>query len=39
VPPAEGLPPLDSLRGPDVALDDLASLPATLAMLEDVGLR
>ena len=39
VPPAEGLPPLDSLRGPDVALDDLAGLPATLAMLEDVGLR
>ncbi len=38
VPPAAGLPPLDSLRGPDVALADLAGLPATLAMLEDVGL-
>lgn len=32
------LPPLDSLRGPDVALADLAGLPATLAMLGDVGL-
>ena len=38
VPPAAGLPPLDSLRGPDVAMADLADLPATLAMLEDVGL-
>ena len=38
VPPAAGLPPLDSLRGPDVAIADLAGLPATLAMLEDVGL-
>ncbi len=38
VPPAAGLPPLDSLRGPDVAMADLAGLPATLAMLEDVGL-
>lgn len=38
IPAAEGLPPLDSLRGPDVALADLDSLPATLAMLEDVGL-
>ncbi len=38
VPAAEGLPPLDSLRGPDVALADLDSLPTTLAMLEDVGL-
>ncbi len=35
---AEGLPALNSLRGPDVALADLDSLPATLAMLEDVGL-
>ena len=35
---AEGLPPLDSLRGPDVALAELADLPGTLAMLEDVGL-
>ncbi len=32
------LPPLDSLRGPDVALADLAGLPATLTMLGDVGL-
>lgn len=39
VPPAAGLPPLDSLRGPRIALDDLAGLPATLAMLEDVGLQ
>jgi iron(III) transport system substrate-binding protein len=38
VPAAEGLPPLNSLRGPDVTLADLDSLPATLAMLEDVGL-
>lgn len=38
VPVADGLPPLNSLRGPDVALTDLDSLPATLAMLEDVGL-
>ena len=34
----EGLPPLDSLRGPDVPLAELADLPGTLAMLEDVGL-
>ena len=39
VPPAAGLPPLDSLRGPRIALDELAGLPATLAMLEDVGLQ
>jgi len=39
VPAAPGLPPLDSLRGPDVALADLAALPETLAMLEDVGLQ
>lgn len=38
VPVADGLPPLTSLRGPDVPLADLDSLPATLAMLEDVGL-
>lgn len=38
IPAAQGLPPLDSLRGPDAALADLDSLPATLAMLEDVGL-
>jgi iron(III) transport system substrate-binding protein len=35
---ADGLPPLDSLRGPDVPLADLADLPGTLVMLEDVGL-
>jgi iron(III) transport system substrate-binding protein len=35
---APGVRPLDSLQGPDVALADLASLPATLALLEDVGL-
>lgn len=35
---AQGLPPLSSLRGPDVPLTDLDSLPATLSMLEDVGL-
>ncbi|MFM7212541.1 MAG: ABC transporter substrate-binding protein, partial [Actinomycetota bacterium] len=34
----EELPPLDSLRGPDVPLAELADLPGTLAMLEDVGL-
>ena len=38
IPVAEGLPPLSSLRGPDVPLADLDSLPATLSMLEDVGL-
>lgn len=38
VPAATGLPPLDSLRGPDIPLADLDGLPATLAMLEDVGL-
>ena len=35
---AEGLPPLESLRGPDVPLAELADLPGTLVMLEDVGL-
>ena len=35
---AEGLPALDSLRGPNVPLAELADLPGTLAMLEDVGL-
>ncbi|MEY3733755.1 MAG: Fe(3+)-binding periplasmic protein precursor [Actinomycetota bacterium] len=35
---AEGLPPLDSLRGPNVPLAELADLPGTLVMLEDVGL-
>jgi iron(III) transport system substrate-binding protein len=34
----EGLPPLDTLRGPDVPLAELADLPGTLTMLEDVGL-
>jgi len=35
---AEGLPALDTLRGPDVPLAELADLPGTLTMLEDVGL-
>ncbi len=35
---AEGLPALDTLRGPDVPLAELADLPGTLMMLEDVGL-
>jgi len=35
---ADGLPPLTSLRGPDIELAELADLPGTLAMLEDVGL-
>ncbi len=35
---ADGLPPLESLGGPDVPLADLADLPSTLIMLEDVGL-
>ncbi len=35
---AEGLPPLTSLRGPDIPLTDLDGLPGTLVMLEDVGL-
>ena len=35
---AEGLPALDTLRGPDVQLAELADLPGTLVMLEDVGL-
>ena len=35
---AEGLPPLDALRGPNVPLAELADLPGTLTMLEDVGL-
>lgn len=35
---AEGLPALDSLRGPDVSLAELADLPGTLMMLQDVGL-
>ena len=35
---SDGLPPLSSLRGPDIELAELADLPGTLAMLEDVGL-
>ena len=35
---AEGLPSLESLRGPNVPLAELADLPGTLVMLEDVGL-
>lgn len=35
---AEGLPKLDSLAGPDIALAQLADLPGTLNMLQDVGL-
>ena len=35
---ADGLPALDTLRGPDVQLAELADLPGTLVMLEDVGL-
>ena len=35
---ADGLPPLSTLRGPDIALAELADLPGTLTMLEDVGL-
>ena len=34
----DGIPPLDSLRGPDAPLAELADLPGTLRMLEDVGL-
>ena len=33
-----GLPTLDTLRGPDAPLAELADLPGTLTMLEDVGL-
>lgn len=35
---ADGLPSLDTLRGPDAPLAELADLPGTLVMLEDVGL-
>lgn len=35
---ADGLPALDTLRGPDIELAQLADLPSTLTMLEDVGL-
>jgi iron(III) transport system substrate-binding protein len=34
----DGVPPLDTLRGPDAPLAELADLPGTLLMLEDVGL-
>jgi iron(III) transport system substrate-binding protein len=35
---ADNLPPLNTLRGPDIELAKLSDLPRTLAMLEDVGL-
>ncbi|MHB1210920.1 MAG: iron ABC transporter substrate-binding protein [Candidatus Nanopelagicales bacterium] len=35
---ADGLPALESLNGPDVALADLADLPGTLDLLAEVGL-
>lgn len=35
---ADGLPELETLAGPDVDLADLADLPGTLVMLEEVGL-
>jgi iron(III) transport system substrate-binding protein len=35
---AQGLPSLDSLRGPEVPLAELEDLPGTLKMLQDVGL-
>jgi iron(III) transport system substrate-binding protein len=38
VPTPEGLKPLDELNGPDVSLADLAALPATLTLLDEVGL-
>jgi len=34
----DGIPSLDSLRGPDAALSELADLPGTLEMLQEVGL-
>jgi iron(III) transport system substrate-binding protein len=34
----DGIPDLDALRGPDAPLAELADLPGTLRMLEDVGL-
>ena len=34
----DGIPPLDTLRGPDAPLAELADLPGTLTMLQDVGL-
>jgi iron(III) transport system substrate-binding protein len=38
IPPSEGLPSLDSIKGPDVPLADLADLPGTIAMMQEVGL-
>jgi iron(III) transport system substrate-binding protein len=38
VQPDPGLPALDTLQGPDVALADLADLPGTLDMLSEAGL-
>lgn len=38
VPSAPGLPPIESLQGPDVPLAELEDLPGTLAMLQEVGL-
>lgn len=35
---ADGLPSLETLRGPDIELAQLADLPSTLTMLEEVGL-
>ena len=37
VAPQEGLPPLDSLQGPDVELYELADLEGTLEMLTETG--
>ena len=37
--PREGLPPLESLQGPDVSLGELgALLPSTLEMISEAGL-
>ena len=38
VPTAPGLPPFDSLKGPEVDLSKLDSLEQTITMLQDVGL-
>lgn len=35
---ADGVPPLDTLRGPDIELAQLEDLPGTLTMLQEVGL-